>query len=208
MGYIQDIQTVTGQKQKKVLYFQKHFHAIALGTINQQYILLEELLPPNMNNDSSLDYERVTDFTDTTETLKINKTFWEADLRPRPRVYEGRFMPVLSVGLQRTGGTSGNVHLSKVELVFGKTHGDGSGEELETLTIDCDVSVSSADEVIFTVSDIFSPTKQYKFNANEKLYITTKLYCYVETTESGTVTFYFRRGTTDSYIILPIAVVG
>jgi len=164
------------------------------------YLLATSPSPSNLEGNNALDYIEKTNITNTTEALQISEVFVFADLEhydvlpPRG----GYVKAVIQAGVARTGSTSGNVYLSKVAHELGYVDIDGSFTSKSVTDAVFNFHTNKTDYQLCS-SQVWLDWN-FIIPKDCLLALRVELHGYVETTQSGKMRLYCRRGSYDSYL--------
>jgi len=175
-----------------------------VGGIN--YLLMVNPSPTNLYG-NSLDCEEKTGITNTEEAVQIDKIFILATNERCNTIGEalpilpprgGLVRSVIQAGIARTGSTTGNIYLSKIITSLGYVDSDGNftseSEESDVLNF-----YTNKTDYQLCSSQVWLDWN-FAIPKDCRLALRVGLHGYVETTQSGKMRLYCRRGSYDSYL--------
>ena len=166
--------------------------------VEQQFLLMENPSPPNLDNNDALDFIESDQINNTSTTVVLNVIFCSTD-EAKKQIY-GLARIVSSVGVKRISG-AGSVYLDDVILAVGyidssgEYHETGAGETAIPYTTTSGIYVERTTQLFVNIPNSFSTD-------GNRLAAHVVIYAFVDADTVGQARINLRRGLADSYIEL------
>jgi len=166
--------------------------------VEQQFLLMENPSPPNLDNNDALDFIESDQINNTSTTVVLNVIFCSTD-EAKKQIY-GLARIVSSVGVKRISG-AGSVYLDDVILAVGyidssgEYHGAGIMNTAIPYTTTSETYVERTTQLFVNIPTSFSTD-------GNRLAVHVVIYAHVDADTIGQVRLNLRRGLADSYIEL------
>jgi len=186
---------VSAVAQKKQFVMQRVISGYDWGT-EQQFLLMENPSPSNLDGNDTLDFIESTQIYDTSSILVVSVTFCCTDEMKR-QIY-GLARIISSIGLKRTSG-SGSVYLDNVVMGVGYFDSSGIYHEMNSKYMPIPYSTTSETYVERTTQLFVNLPTAFSTDGN-RLAARVQIYAYVSADTTGQVRLNLRRGSADSYM--------
>jgi len=183
--------------QKKQFVMQRVTNGYDWG-IEQQFLLMENPSPSNLDNNSALDLVESNDIVYTSSAHVLGVTFCCTD--EMERQIRGLARIISSVGLKRISGT-GSVYLDNVVMGVGYLDSSGVYHEMNSQYMPIPYSTTSETYVERTTQLFVNVPNEFS-TAGNRLAAEVHIYAYVSADTVGQVCINLTRGLADSYIEL------
>jgi len=183
--------------QKKQFVMQRVTNGYDWG-IEQQFLLMENPSPSNLDNNSALDLVESNDIVYTSSAHVLGVTFCCTD--EMERQIRGLARIISSVGLKRISGT-GSVCLDNVVMGVGYLDSSGVYHEMNSQYMPIPYSTTSETYVERTIQLFVNVPNEFS-TAGNRLAAEVHIYAYVSADTVGQVCINLTRGLADSYIEL------
>jgi len=188
---------VSAVAQKKQFVMQRVISGYDWGT-EQQFLLMENPSPSNLDGNDTLDFMESTQIYDTSSILVVSVTFCCTDEMKR-QIY-GLARIISSIGLKRTSG-SGSVYLDNVVMGVGYFDSSGTYHEMNSKYMPIPYSTTSETYVERTTQLFVNLPTAFSTDGN-RLAARVQIYAFVDANTVGQVRINLTRGSADSYIEL------